>query len=106
MPLNGIHDRFRVSCLLRARSVAEEWGATHVISLVDPGLEAEHLPVVRGAEHIVARLRDQETSEYTSHFPDIVDSLFETVRPAIESPHSRILVHCHAGVSRSTACAG
>lgn len=103
MPLSGIHERFRVSCLLRASSVAEEWGATHVVSLVDPGLDAEHVPVIKGAEHIVARLRDQETSEFTSHFPEIVESLFETVRPAIESPHSRILVHCHAGVSRSTA---
>lgn len=103
MPLNRIHERFRVSCLLRAASVADEWGATHVISLIDPALGQEHVPVIRGAEHIVARLRDQETAEFTSHFPEIVESLFETVRPAIESPHSRILVHCHAGVSRSTA---
>lgn len=103
MSLNGVHERFRVSCLLRASAVADEWRATHVISLIDPALGQEHVPVIRGAEHIVARLRDQETAEYTGHFPEIIESLFETVRPAIESPHSRILVHCHAGVSRSTA---
>ena len=103
MSLNRVHERFRVSCLLRASSVAEEWRATHVISLIDPALGQEHVPVIRGAEHIVARLRDQETTELTGHFPEIVESLFETVRPAVESPHSRILVHCHAGVSRSTA---
>lgn len=103
MPLTGIHERFRVSCLPKAAVVAENWGATHVISLIDPAIGPEHVPEIRGAEHIVARLRDQEAAEITSHFPEIVESLFETVRPAIESPHSRILVHCHAGVSRSTA---
>jgi predicted protein tyrosine phosphatase len=103
MPLSGVHERFRVSCLPKAAIVAEEWGATHVISLIDPAIGPEHVPAIRGAEHIVARLRYQETAEVTSHFPEIIESLFETVRPAIESPHSRILVHCHAGVSRSTA---
>lgn len=103
MPLTAIHERFRVSCLPKAALVAEEWGATHVVSLIDPALGSEHVPEIRGAEHIVARLRDQETADVTSHFPEIIESLFETIRPAIESPHSRILVHCHAGVSRSTA---
>lgn len=103
MPLTGVHERFRVSCLPKAASIAEEWGATHVVSLIDPAIGPEHIPEIRTAEHIVARLRDQETAEFTSHFPEIIESLFETVRPAIENPHSRILVHCHAGVSRSTA---
>lgn len=105
MPLNGIHERFRVSCLPRAAQVALEWQATHVVSLLDPGISDEHIPVIRGAEHVVARLRDQENPSDTSHFPDIIESLFETIRPAIESPRTRILVHCHAGVSRSTAFA-
>lgn len=103
MPLTMVHERFRVSCLPKASAVAEEWRATHVISLIDPAIGPEHVPQIRSAEHIVARLRDQETAEVTGHFPEIIESLFETVRPAIESPHSRILVHCHAGVSRSTA---
>lgn len=103
MPLSGIHERFRVSCLPRASDVADEWRATHVVSLIDPAIGPEHVPVIKSAEHVVARLRDQETAEFTTHFPDIIESLFETIRPAIETPHSRILVHCHAGVSRSTA---
>jgi predicted protein tyrosine phosphatase len=103
MSLNGVDERFRVSCLLRAAAVAQEWRATHVVSLIDPALAQSDVPVIDGAEHIVARLRDQETEEFTGHFPEIVESLFETVRPAIENPNSRILVHCHAGVSRSTA---
>ena len=105
MPLSAIHERFRVSCLPRAAEVAEQWRATHVISLIDPGIADEHVPIIRNAEHVVARLRDQENLAETSHFPELVESLFETVRPAIESPRSRILVHCHAGISRSTAFA-
>lgn len=100
-----IDESFRVSCLPRAALVARDWGATHVISLVDPELPDEKIPVIERGEHVVARLRDQETAAFTSHFPDLVVSLFETVRPAVEAPGSRILVHCHAGVSRSTAFA-
>ena len=50
-------------------------------------------------------LRDQENALATSHFPDAVMAFFDVVLPAIEQEDSRILVHCHAGVSRSTAFA-
>lgn len=100
-----LDQNFRVGCLPRAREVAEEWRATHVVSLIDPELPDHLVPVIGRGEHIVARLRDQETAAFTAHFPDVVVSLFETVRPAVELPDSRILVHCHAGVSRSTAFA-
>jgi predicted protein tyrosine phosphatase len=105
MSLHAIHDRFRVSCLPHAAEVAADWNATHVVSLLDPAIADEHVPVIRNAEHIVARLRDQEDPNETTHFPELVESLFETIRPAVETPHSRILVHCHAGISRSTAFA-
>jgi predicted protein tyrosine phosphatase len=105
MSLDLIKERFRVSCLPKASDVAAEWRATHVISLIDPGIEDHHVPVIKGAQHIVARLRDQENMLDTGHFPDLVHSLFEQVRPAVEKVDSRILVHCHAGISRSTAFA-
>ncbi|MBB1250469.1 dual specificity protein phosphatase family protein [Rhizobium sp. G21] len=105
MPLSAIHEKFKVSCLPRATEVAREWRATHVISLLDPGIADEHVPRISGAEHVVARLRDQENMLETGHFPDLVVSLFETVRPAAERHDARILVHCHAGISRSTAFA-
>lgn len=94
-----------MTCLPRAAEVANGWGATHVVSLLDPELDDAHVPKIQNAEHIVARIRDQENPAATGHFPDVIESLFETVRPAVESRHSRILVHCHAGVSRSTAFA-
>lgn len=98
-------ERFRVSCLPSVAAVADRWDATHVVSLIDPELPDEMVPQINAREHIVARLRDQETPALTIGFPSIVKSLFETVRPAVERPDSRILIHCHAGVSRSTAFA-
>lgn len=105
MPLTTLEERFRVSCLPRAVDVAREWRASHVISLLDPELPDHLLPVIEHGEHIIARMRDQENREDTGHFPEVVTSLFEIVRPAAEDRCARILVHCHMGVSRSTAFA-
>ncbi|MBD9373271.1 dual specificity protein phosphatase family protein [Rhizobium sp. ARZ01] len=95
----------RVSCLPRAAQVAQEWEATHVVSLLDPELDDCHVPVIGTATHHVLRVRDQEDPGATNHFPDLIASLFETLRPIADLDDSRILVHCHAGVSRSTAMA-
>ncbi len=105
MPLNRIGEIFRVSCLPKALETAANWQASHVISLIDPELADHHVPVIAKGEHLVVRLRDQEKADATNHFPDIIVNLFETIRPAIDNPGSKILVHCHAGASRSTAFA-
>ncbi len=105
MPMHSIIARFRVSCLQKATDVAAQWQATHVISLLDPELGDHMVPTIRDAHHLVFRLRDQEDPSATAHFPDIVANIFENVRSASEDPASRLLVHCHAGISRSTAVA-
>lgn len=105
MPLSAIHERIRVSCLPKAAETAAMWRASHVISLIDPELADHHVPVILQGAHFVKRLRDQESADSTNHFPDIITRLFAEIRPAIDHPGSRILVHCHAGVSRSTAFA-
>ncbi|WP_223843365.1 MULTISPECIES: protein-tyrosine phosphatase family protein [Sinorhizobium] len=55
--------------------------------------------------HRVVRLRDQENAGATQHFPDRVQEIFGVMRVVADDRSSRILVHCHAGVSRSTAFA-
>lgn len=105
MELTGVRDFIRVTCLRDAAHVAGEWSASHVVSLLDPELPDEHVPRIPAAKHHVVRLRDQENALATGHFPEAVTAFFETVLPAIERHDSRILVHCHAGVSRSTAFA-
>ncbi|MBD9593877.1 dual specificity protein phosphatase family protein [Ensifer sp. ENS07] len=100
-----IPERVKVSCLWRAADAARDWRASHVLSLLDPELPDANVPVIADASHRVVRMRDQENPTATQHFPDLVLEVFEAMRPAAEHAESRILVHCHAGVSRSTAFA-
>jgi predicted protein tyrosine phosphatase len=105
MDMSAVREFIRVTCLRDAAMVAGDWAATHVVSLLDPELPDEHVPRISGAKHHVVRLRDQENALATSHFPEAITTFFDVVLPAIEQQDSRILVHCHAGVSRSTAFA-
>lgn len=105
MELSAVREFVRVTCLRDAAAVAGDWSATHVVSLLDPELADEFVPRISGAMHHVVRLRDQESALATGHFPETITSFFDLVLPAIEQQDSRILVHCHAGVSRSTAFA-
>ncbi|KQV38307.1 MULTISPECIES: protein-tyrosine-phosphatase [unclassified Rhizobium] len=95
----------RVSCLRDAAKVAGEWHATHVVSLLDPELAEELVPRISGVTHHVSRLRDQENAVATEHFPAAIIALFDRLNGELDTEASRILVHCHAGVSRSTAFA-
>ncbi|WOS61669.1 dual specificity protein phosphatase family protein [Sinorhizobium fredii] len=101
----AIPERIKVSCLWRAAEAAREWRASHVLSLLDPELPETDVPIIGGVNHRVARLRDQENAGATQHFPDLVREIFEAMRPVADDRSSRVLVHCHAGVSRSTAFA-
>ena len=105
MDMNAVREFVRVTCLRDAAVVAGDWSATHVVSLLDPELAEEHVPRISGATHHIVRLRDQETALATGHFPETITAFFDLVLPAVEQQDSRILVHCHAGVSRSTAFA-
>lgn len=105
MGISAVREFLRVTCLRDAVSVAGDWSASHVVSLLDPELDDRHVPRIAGVEHYVVRLRDQENALATGHFPETVTAFFDVVLPAIEQEQSRILVHCHAGVSRSTAFA-
>ncbi|MFD2342331.1 protein-tyrosine phosphatase family protein [Sinorhizobium terangae] len=98
-------ERVKVSCLWRAAEVAREWRASHVLSLLDPELPETDVPSIADVAHRVVRMRDQENAGATQHFPDLVLDVFEAMRPVADDQSSRILVHCHAGVSRSTAFA-
>ena len=83
-------------------------GVTHVLSLLDPGwprLAAFDLyDPHRGLE---LRFHDvvEERPGYIAPQPGDVEQLLEFGRDLAATPRAHLLVHCHAGVSRSTAAA-
>ena len=90
--------------------VAPDFGPTHAVTLLDPsnarppiaGLDDErHLFL--GVHDIAAPRPDQEHPQ--DHHVAALLAFGERLRPAVESAEVRVLIHCWAGVSRSTAAA-
>ena len=90
--------------------VAPDFGPTHAVTLLDPsngrppiaGLaEACHLFV--GVHDVAAPQPDHEHPR--AHHVEALLAFGEGLRPAVESSGVRLLIHCWAGVSRSTAAA-
>ncbi|MBU2713097.1 dual specificity protein phosphatase family protein [Zooshikella harenae] len=97
----------KVTCLKKAEKLAKTWSATHVISLLDPDLSQMLIPNLSGIvkEHYIIKIFDQERKDVTQHFDKIINELIENVELIVSDPDHRLLIHCHAGVSRSTALA-
>jgi predicted protein tyrosine phosphatase len=101
----GMNERVRVSCLRDAAEVARVWQSTHVVSLVDPDLAEADLPKIPHGVHRVYRLFDQERADATEHFDALVAEIVADLERAAQDPQARVVVHCHAGVSRSSGLA-
>ncbi|MFQ2221631.1 dual specificity protein phosphatase family protein [Aeromonas enteropelogenes] len=95
--------QFKVSCLKNAPLVAKDWGANHVISLLDPILLSSEYPHFDGLTHAIFHLFDQESKDVTKHFNQVVLNIIDVLEPLVKNDNARVLIHCHAGVSRSTA---
>jgi len=91
----------RVSSLLLAPRMAQGW-AEQVISLLDPNIQQADMPHgIPCVEHHTEYLYDCE-QQRTPGAP----SLAAVVRILnFARPNTRILVHCHAGMSRSPSIA-
>ncbi|GHB21478.1 protein-tyrosine-phosphatase [Pseudovibrio japonicus] len=80
-------------------------GPSHVLSLVSPGTEV-NLPVdPKPAHHLVLEFNDiaEERAGLLAPKPEHVERLLDFARPVART--GSLLVHCWAGVSRSTAAA-
>jgi predicted protein tyrosine phosphatase len=100
-----IRERIKVSCLRDVVAVAREWPASHVISLTDPTLPEADIPSVRMCVHHVFQFFDHENPETTAHFDTLAVEIVSVIEPALKAADSRLLLHCHAGASRSPAFA-
>lgn len=100
---------YRISiCGLEEFHAYEDEGVSHVVSILDPGFP-EPDGLARLPRHILFR----------SHYDDVIDPPPDGMVPPahedvagllshgakMEDSASHVLVHCHAGISRSTASA-
>ena len=100
---------FRLSvCGLAELADVAQVGPTHVVSILDPETPEPEV-LARFSDRARARLRfhdvSQETPGYCAPQPSDIDALLEFGQAIAASPAAHVLVHCHAGISRSTAAA-
>ena len=88
--------KVRVSSLGQAEEQAKDW-ADRVISLIDPGQELPNFHTW----HLIIRCEDVQilTDPWSPKLQDI-KSVFDFCQPA-----DNVLIHCAAGIPRSTAMA-
>ena len=84
-------------------STAHTFKATHILSLVDPGVKV-YTPTLCDGNHKILFMEDFDRPDHPNS-PQI-----EQIHEALEwsrvlPPDARVIVHCEAGVSRSTAMA-
>jgi predicted protein tyrosine phosphatase len=100
--------QIRVSCLVRAAEAAQEFQASHVVSLLDPDM-CDKLPSFNTCvERTTLFFFDQERPDAAAPVADATGRLVEWMLRLRGAPHHedrRVLFHCHAGASRSPAAA-
>jgi predicted protein tyrosine phosphatase len=85
-----------------------EAGITHVLSILDPGWpEPEALGAFDGGRRLELRFHDVIEPQPAAILPESrdVEQLLAFGRDLKEAREAHLLIHCHAGVSRSTAAA-
>jgi predicted protein tyrosine phosphatase len=82
---------------------------SHIVSILDPGYDKpEALARFAAHERIDLRFHDiiDEHDQMTAPQRDDIDRLLQFGRSMLQSPSAiNVLIHCHAGLSRSTAAA-
>lgn len=86
----------------RVRDVALAFGATHILSFLDPCDRLVTPSCVPGANHLTVNMDD--THETRDAYPPTIEHVVQVHNWFAALPfEARLLVHCFQGVSRSTA---
>jgi predicted protein tyrosine phosphatase len=90
--------------LSRVPEVARDNRPSHVVSLLDPGTHFPAIPAL-GDRHLRVGVHDIE--EEAKGFDAVCDLRIRTLLDFVQKwdPADPILIHCYAGISRSTATA-
>jgi predicted protein tyrosine phosphatase len=90
-----------------------ELGVTHLLSLEDPGT-VKATPGWFGGPHVQLHLHDLDSPQEAAHLQGVVPTkehvrqILEVGDTCLQASHSgkvHLLIHCYAGISRSTAAA-
>lgn len=95
-------------CGLRELMVHAEKGVSHVVTIIDPSEpDPEVFEIYPDHHRVVWRFDDHITPVDGAVMPDeaAVDKILEFGETLRTSTVQHLLIHCHAGVSRSTATA-
>lgn len=93
---------FTICSKSEVKKTVKQFSATHLISLLDPNDYVYRPPCIPGTNHLQLNFYDEEES-FKSHGPRIWHAeaiLSFGSRLPLEA---RVVVHCHAGICRSTA---
>ena len=90
--------------------VAPDFGPTHAVTLLDPTNSRPPIAGLDEDRHLFVGVHDipeprPEHEHPRAHHVEALLAFGEGLRPAVESSEVRLLIHCWAGVSRSTAAA-
>ena len=95
-----------VSRLGLLREHVQSFGPTHVVSMLDPSLHASRVPSFPSARHVL-QLRffdDDDLDKQVEPLLVPARSILDFLATILEQPEGvRLLLHCHAGASRSPA---
>jgi predicted protein tyrosine phosphatase len=80
---------------------------THLIGILDPAMPdpAAYAHEPAGRDALVMRFRDSESGVEDGPQRDHVAAMLALIERALAVPSGRLFIHCHGGVSRSTATA-
>ncbi len=111
MPENPVFHPFKITiCGIEELAEHSDRKVTHVLSILDPTTpEPEAFGRFGEHEHLVLRFHDvieEHVAGYESPQPHHVEALLAFGRTlAAGGPETHLLIHCHMGISRSTAAA-
>ncbi len=99
----------RVSSLFAGRLARDiaDFAPTDILSLIDPDLALPRRPALPSSARVLQRpFFDVERPADLSADADAIGDVLVFLRDWAARAHdARLLVHCHMGISRSTACA-
>lgn len=101
--LDKLNTLFRVTCLSKVNAVADEWNPNIVLSFLDPNISDVEQPVF--SSHIIHKkyyFFDQESVAETLTLERSIIECLVTCKALLDN-NNKILIHCHAGASRSPA---